>query len=117
MHQHGVAARNERKDKRRLKIGCGEQIGEKMALEMVDADERHVCSIGKALGKCHAHYKRAHQARAWVTATAASSCGASVPSARPSARVASSSAASTTLAITSTCLREAISGTTPPNRA
>ena len=28
---------------------------------MIDADERHACGIGEALGKRHAHHERAHQ--------------------------------------------------------
>ena len=58
-----MTARDEREDKRRPEIGLRQQIGEQMALQMVDAHERLTGGIGKALGEGDAHYQSTHQAR------------------------------------------------------
>ncbi len=63
VHEHGVPARNERKDKRRLEVGLRQQVGKQVALQMIDAHQRFAGSIRKALGKGDTHHQGTHQAR------------------------------------------------------
>ena len=59
-----MPTRDKRKDKRRLKVGLRQQVGEQVTLQMIDAHERFTGSIRKALGKGDAHHQGTHQARA-----------------------------------------------------
>ena len=64
VNKHGMTTRDEREDKRRLEVGLRQQVGKQVPLQMVDAHERLVGGIGKALGKGDAHDQGTHQARA-----------------------------------------------------
>ena len=61
MHQHGMAARNQRKDKRRLQVGCCQQVGVQMAFQMVDGNKRLARGKCEALCKGNAHNQRTNQ--------------------------------------------------------
>ena len=58
-----MPARDKREDKRRLEVGLRQQVGEQVALQMIDAHERLAGSIRKALGKGDTHHQGTHQAR------------------------------------------------------
>lgn len=77
-----------------------------MAFEMVDTDERLVERKGQGLGRRDADEQCADESSPYVTATWSMSV-----SVTPAWRTASSM----TGMMLTMCLREAISGTTPPN--
>ena len=63
VHEHGIAARNERHHGRRREIGPADLVGVQVSLQMVHDDEGDVGAPGRALGEGHAHHERAHEPR------------------------------------------------------
>ena len=92
-----------------LAVGIGELAGVEVAFEVVDGDQRDVERQGQRLGRGQADDQRPDQPRPGRDGDRAE-----VAERRRPARV---RASSITGRICRTCAREAISGTTPPNRS
>ena len=60
--EHGVAARDEARHKRRREVRRLEEVGKEVALEVMAGDERKSGGNAEALGKGHAHHEGADEA-------------------------------------------------------
>ena len=63
VYQHSIATRDQAGHKRRLQVGRLKQVGQQVSFQVMHGNKWQVSGHAEALGKRHAHNKRADKAR------------------------------------------------------